>query len=1012
MTENPMFRRWAEIDAIFTAALDLPEEEREAYVRERCEGDLELLEELLPLLEASVETEGFLTRPDVLISADLIADIEQDVQGEQESLGDRWVGPYRLLEKIGRGGTGTVYLAERADGAFEQRVAVKLLRKGLDTEDILQRFRAERQILASLNHSHIARLLDGGATDDERPYLVMELVEGLPITEHCDRHRLGVDERLRLFAAVGRAVQYAHRNLVVHRDLKPSNILVTADGTVKLLDFGIAKLLDDAANPGTTPLTRTGLRLMTPEYASPEQVQGEAVTTASDVYQLGVLLYELLAGQRPYELRRRSSGEAERVILTQEPLPPSAMAMRQREAKGLPVPPPERLARWRGSDVRRLRSRLRGDLDTIALMALRKEPERRYATVADLVEDVERHLQGRPVSARADTWGYRTRKFTTRNPGAVVVTVLGMLALGGYIGTLQAHAERLEAERNTAQVERGRAEAAQFLAEEERARATSERDRAEAAQSLTGMERVRAESEQERAEAERDRAEKALQSAWMETEKAQQVTSFLIDLLEGSDPEQAQGEELTVRQVLDRGRLNTDRLPAHPLVRAELLAVMSRVYRVLGHLDQALPLAEESLELRRGHLGHEHADVASSLDELGVVLRDRGDDVAAEALYREALTIRRRLTGGEHPGVAVSLNNLGRVLHDRGDRVAAEAMYREALAMQRRLLGDEHPEIANSLINLGMLLSNRREHAAAEALFREALTMRRKLLGDEHLDVARGLHTLAASVANAGDLEAAVLLNREALAMRRKLLGDEHPFVAASLHNLGSVLRRKRDYEAAEPLIREALGMHRKLLGDEHPSVASSLNELGLVLRARGDYAAAEPVYREGVAIQRKLRGGEHPGLAISLSNLGLVLRGKGDYEAAESAYREALSMQRRLLGDGHPGVAIMLHNLGMLMSEQKEFAAAEALLREVLSIRRKLFGDEHPIVANSMSNLAGVLRSRGDLEAAESMYREALDIQRKLLGDEHPNAARTRSRLEALLQAQMDRETIPATPE
>jgi len=432
MDGHPLLDRWDTIDALFSAALDLPEaEDREAFVRDAAGGDEELLHAVLALLAGSEETEGFLEQPHLLLKQEILWDESEAVPIE----GQR-VGPYRLLEEIGRGGTGTVYRAERADGAFEQSVAVKLLRRGLDTEDILQRFRAERQILASLNHPNIARLLDGGATDDGRPYLVMELIEGLPITEHCDRHRLSVEDRLRLFRNVAHAVQYAHERQVVHRDLKPNNIMVTEEGVAKLLDFGIAKLLDETAFNALAPLTRTGVRLMTPDYASPEQVRGEPVTTACDVYQLGALLYELLTGERYHDVRRRSGRDQDADERRGEPLPPSAALrpMAPEAMGGGGTDTLERIAAARGCDPATLKRRLRAGLDGIVLQAMRAEPGERYATVAALIEDIQRFRSGTPVRGRALPRLRRMwRSSIPERNAALVAAVAVVLLLGGAL---------------------------------------------------------------------------------------------------------------------------------------------------------------------------------------------------------------------------------------------------------------------------------------------------------------------------------------------------------------------------------------------------------------------------------------------------------------------------------------------------------------------------------------------------------------------------------------------------
>lgn len=434
MTDPAPPDRWPEIDAAFATALELPREKRAAYLK-GLRRDPELRRAVARLLEVSERSDSFLDTPGRGVSGSLLADFLAEDRERSRPVRGRRVGRYRLIRELGRGGAGTVFLAERADGSFEQHVAIKVLRRGLDTDDIVRRFLAERQILASLAHPNIAHVFDGGATDDGLPYFVMEYVQGRPITEYADAHRLTVEQRLRLFSRVARAVRHAHRNLVVHRDLKPSNILVAEDGSPKLLDFGIAKVLNPSPESRDTPRTRTGAALMTPEYASPEQVRGEAVTPATDVYQLGVLLYKLLTGRRPHPLRATRPEELRHAVLQQTPERPSAAVLRGAEridgaaestgaggwTRGRADPVPV--------DVRRRSRRLHGDLDAIILRALRKEPERRYGSADALLDELRRHLAGLPVRTRPDSWRRRTWRWAGRNRGALRAAALGGLAV-------------------------------------------------------------------------------------------------------------------------------------------------------------------------------------------------------------------------------------------------------------------------------------------------------------------------------------------------------------------------------------------------------------------------------------------------------------------------------------------------------------------------------------------------------------------------------------------------------
>jgi eukaryotic-like serine/threonine-protein kinase len=463
--------RWEEIKRLFEAASELPAEERSGYLDAACAADAALRAEVKNLLLADAEAGSFIEAP--------AYEAATKPMGAGEPAGrdgaPQRIGAYRLLSELGRGGMGAVYLAERADDEYRRRVAIKLIRRGMDSDEILRRFRHERQILASLDHPHIARLLDGGTSADGLPYFVMEHIEGEPLTDYCDRRRLSVTARLQLFRDVCAAVHYAHQSLVVHRDLKPSNILVTNDGAVKLLDFGIAKLLfASELTPLSLRQTAPGVRLMTPEYASPEQVRGETVTTASDIYALGVILYELLTGRRPYRLTRRSLHEVERIVCEQEPERPSTAISRvEAEVDGAgelhALATPESVSLTREGSPERLRRRLRGDLDNIVLRALSKEPARRYGSAEQFSEDLRRHLTGLPVIARPDTFGYRSGKFIRRHKAGVAAAAAAALMLAGFGANQTAQSARLARERD-------RAVAAERVAAEQRREAERSRD--------------------------------------------------------------------------------------------------------------------------------------------------------------------------------------------------------------------------------------------------------------------------------------------------------------------------------------------------------------------------------------------------------------------------------------------------------------------------------------------------------------------------------------------------------
>jgi eukaryotic-like serine/threonine-protein kinase len=941
-----LLERFGEIDAIFRAALEHPPGARYLFLKEACGGDAELLRLTSELVELAETDTGFLEQ--VSFGGIDAGDFEA-FAGAEEEIGAR-VGAYRLVEPIGRGGTGTVYAAERIGVDFEQRLALKILRRGLDTADVLERFRAERRILASLSHPDIARLYDGGATADGRPFLVMELVEGTPITEHCDERRLGIADRIRLFVRVCRAVQHAHHNLIVHRDLKPSNILVTGDGAPKLLDFGIAKLLDPEPLLGRSPGTHTGLRPMTPGYASPEQVRGGPITTAVDVYQLGILLHELVCGRPPYRREGRSPLDFARAVCEETPERPSR-ALRRMSGTSDPEggsPDEASIAARRSSDPRRLAAQLAGDIDTIVGKALQKEPERRYASAASLADDLERFLAGRPVTARADSWQYRTRKLVRRRPGAMAAGAAVLLAAAGYVGTLQAHAIGLELERNVAREERSRAEASQRGAEAALRLADSERVRAE-------HERDRADDERVRAEAEWQRAESALGLARRETAKSRQANDFLVDLFESSAPSRTQGEIVTVQDLLLRGAERVERLGSEPELQAGMMSVLGRVHASLGMYADARSLLVRSLAVRRVIGADRDADFARVQNELGwVYVRQEELELADDAFSAALATLGAAgLRGGIDE--AASLNGRVGVRRRRGDVAGAEDDLRRALAIQERV-GADALHRATTLNTLGMVLSARGAWAEAE----------QRML--------------------------------EGLAIRSRSLREGHPDMLFSLSALGELYQRLGDYVQAEAVLRRYAALSEQTYGPDHPATADALASLAVLLQRRGRHAESEPLSRRVLAFEERDGAPGGQGLAVALNNLAMVLREQGQHQEARALYTRALELKYRLHGELHPSTAISLYNLGSLLHDMGEFDEAEPLFRKVVEIDSQVLGRDHHEVGVDVAKLATLLRDRGSYTEAEMRFLEALEILRPALPPGHARIGEALAGLGGLL--------------
>ncbi|HST21710.1 MAG TPA: serine/threonine-protein kinase [Blastocatellia bacterium] len=934
--------RWKRVREILEAALEFAPDKRAGFLDEACSSDSSLRKEVETLISSHEEAGAFLQVAAVNEISKLFKDeVNQSLEG-------RIVGPYKLIRKIGQGGMGAVYLASRADDEYKKRVAIKLVKRGMDSEEVLNRFRHERQILASLDHANIARLLDGGTTEDGLPYFVMEYVEGTPVDKYCDEQRLSINERLNLFRKVCSAIQYAHQNLVVHRDIKPGNILVTSTGEPKLLDFGIAKLLNPELYAQTILTTALTSRLMTPDYASPEQVRGRKITTATDIYSLGVVLYELLTGHRPYRIESYTQEEIERIICRETIEKPSTAINRivtaHTGAQQTAITP-ELVSETREGQPDKLRKRLAGDLDNIVLMAMRKEPERRYVSAEQFSEDIRRHLEGLPVIARQDTFAYRASKFIGRNKIAVAVAVAFLILAVTATVLVINQSIRASRERDKAQ------RVSQFLVElfnvsdpgEARGNTVTAREILD-----KGAERI-----------DRELADQPEVQATLMTTIGQVYVK--LGLYDAALP-------LYEKAIATRRKL----LGEQSIEYAETLNYLAVLYNSKSDYAKAEQLSREVLAIRRKILGNEHIEVARCLNNIAHTLSEKGDAQAAEPIFREAIAIHRKVGGNEHNELAITLNNLALMLDNMGRYDEAESLYKESLGMRRKVLGDDHPDVASSLNNLAAVYRRKGDLNSAEAMYIEALALARKSLGEKHPTVATMINNLAIVLDSKGNTQEAERLYRESLELRRKNFGEDNPDVATSLNNLGLLLFNRGDYVEAEKLYHQALAVHRKLLGNEHRAIAVDLNNIGILLLAKKDYAGAVDVLRESLAVYRKAFGEETVDVARSLGNLSLALYEKGEYEEAEQMVQQSLEKRRRLLPPENPDIALSLLSLGRMLSEHGKAQSAEPLIREGIEIRRKALPAGHWQLDEAESVLGGCLAALKRFEEAEPMLLES----------------------------------------
>ena len=844
--------RWARVESLFDEAAELPEAERNAFVADACKDDPELAAYIRSLLDTAVAEDTVIADmiDNALESFDTAtANRSSDRSGER-------LGQFRLVKRIGAGGMAVVYLAERADLQYDQKVAIKLVSQRVLDPAVEERTRVERQILATLDHPNIARLLDGGTADDGLPYIVMEYIEGEPIDRYCDMHRLSIDDRLKLFEQICAAVHYAHANLIVHRDIKPSNILVTADGTPKLLDFGIAKQIDAKGMP-TDGLTRDGFAMMTPQNATPEQLMGKPVTTATDVYALGLLLYRLLTGFTPLRTDGLPPAEFARIICSEAPEAPSRAISRRSKGAGVDAASGvAELCGKRQTTPERLARQLRGDIDNILLVALRKEPERRYRSVNQFAEDLKRHQESLPVVARPDTWGYRTAKFVRRHTASVVASVglVAVVVAFGIVTWLQN--QEITRERDTAQ------EVSQFLEE-----IFMEPDPARA----RGLDITAKEILENGA----DRIQRQLadqpdiQAAMMET-----IGRVYYNL--GEYDESASMHEASLA-------LRTDVFGSDHSLVANSVNELSKTLIRQGGYDRAAELLEEAIVMNESTLGGDRSALAANLHNLAELRLAQGHLEDAESASRRSLAVRAEQRAGEPILYSETAAQLGRVLQVRGDLDEAESLFRDAIDTLRVSGGGDHPTMPLYLQNLGVLLRSQRKLAEAEEVLNESAEISRRILGPEHDTLAATLIILGALQHEAGDYDLAETNLRSAQRIHRSARGDRHPLIGYDLTSLGMLLHDAGRLDEAEASLREALEIYEAALDPNHQYIGSTLTELGGVLNTQGYAELALPILERAVNIRERDYPADHVLHAGTLVAHGDALTRLGRYADAEA---------------------------------------------------------------------------------------------------------------------------------
>jgi len=803
-------------------------------------------------------------------------DVTKSLSDDTTKSGSEWIGCYRLVNTLGEGGMGIVYLAEQIE-PIRRNVALKVIKPGMDSKRVIARFEAERQALALLEHPNIAHVYDAGTTDTGRPYFVMEYVKGLPITEHCDHHKLTIEDRLRLFQQVCQAVHHAHQKGIIHRDIKPSNILVSMENDrsiPKVIDFGVAKAL---AQPLTerTLATEDSQLLGTPEYMSPEQADmaNQDIDTRSDIYSLGVLLYVLLTGVLPFDSKTFREGGIENIrktIRETDPKTPSTRLNKLGEDALV-------IAQNRRMEIQTLAKHLRKELEWIPLKAIRKERSERYRSASELADDIENYLKGEPLIAGPPGTGYRLKKFVRRNRVLVggIVAVIVVLLAGVVVSTVVA----------------------------------------------VGQARARAEAER--------------QATISET-----VSNFLRnDLLASVDPSNAKGQELTIRSFLANASASLqDRFYDEPLVEASIRVTLGWTYRMLGELNAAEPHLGRALQIREEQLGPEHPETLETMGQLVWVYFDQGRFGKAERLCAKELEISRRIFGEEHLTTLIHMKFLGFAymnlgLYDKAEQLyskaaqilrmqgeeypisghfgmlykkqgryaEAETMFSKQLEICQRERGDEHPYTLAYVSSLADVYRLQGRYNESESQYLKALEIKRRVLGDEHNSTLSSMQGLARLYTEEGRYSEAEQQFVKVLETRRRVRREDHPSTLSNINSLAVLRTKQKQYDQAEKLFDEALKGRQRELGEDHPETLETINDFGVLRREQKKYGEAESLLRQALEGRQHKLGKDHPACFESMHELAVLYKAQGDYNKAEELLLEALKGRRLKLGDTHP---------------------------------------------------------------------------------------------------------------
>lgn len=916
---------WEKVQLLFSEALELKDSERSSYLKEKCEGDENLFNEVMSLLLSDDEIHPILNR-----KASELINIEEKLNFVGEKIGN-----YKLTKEIASGGMGTVFLAERCDGIFEQEVALKIIKPGLSTIPIIRRFQHERQILANLQHPNIARLFDGGVTEDRRPYFTMEYVDGVPIDEYCDKNKLKINERLNLFIKVCEAVQYAHNNLVIHRDIKPSNILIKNDGTIKLLDFGISKVLSaEGENSDLPTITQAEIHLMTPEYSSPEQIKNSNISVATDVYSLGLVLYKLLSGKPAHDFKTRTFNEYEKVVCEQNiPKPSTVIIKRSENEEEILI---SEICENRNTQIKKLKKTLNGDLDNICMMALRKEPDRRYATAEVLAYDIERYQKDLPILARKESFIYTSKKFIIRHKAAVITAALLFFIVNGLI---LFYTIRLKTERDKANLEAKKSEqVASFLQDLFLVSDPNESK----GETITARELL-------------DRGASRLMVGLEEEPEIKSQLLNTIGKVYTNLGLYNSAEELFLK-INEIENLETIDKETY----VETLVNLGKTYGFNGKYKLAGDIFIKAKNIGEEYFSPNHVIIGELYNSLGSHFYQIADFDSSYIYYKKAEKNFILNFGKESEQLATTLYNLGVLEFDSGNIEKSDSLYSASLNLYIKLNGEIDIQTATVQNELASVMRHSGRFSEAEKLYNKALATRIKIFGNSHPDVAHTLNHLSRLYYNQEFYEKAEPLARQSLEIRKKLYDEIHPEVSASKSSLAGTLMGLKKYEEADKLYEEAYNASMKKFGENHPYTPALLGNLGIALMEQKKYKEAEDAMLKALQMLEKLtsyRPTYRSGRVVSLADL---YNRTNRYSKAEELLRKELNLLKNSDIDDDWLIGRTESELGYSLFKQSKNLEAEGLLINGYNILKKNKGEKSYLAKKALEKIIAFYKTRG----------------------------------------------------